>query len=304
MRGSAARAVVPALVVFALLVIVAVAATGSTSTGSDRVRPPASTLLDTILSLGIVAVIAGALLVAYGLMQRKDISREIASGRYARSSLVGWILFVFAFTLLVYWRKWDFRPTQPPVTEVVPTETTPPPSGSAPDSTVTTYEPRFAWIPIAVVLCLVAAAVAAYVISERRARPRPAERDALMEDVTAVLDHTLDDLRAESDPRRAVIAAYARLELVLAANGLPRNQAETPEEYLPRFLRSLDVSEEAARRLTDLFERAKFSQHSVDMGMKEEAIGALEQLRDELRHARMARDEALQAQIAADGTTS
>jgi hypothetical protein len=88
-RGSAARAVVPALVVLALLAVVAVAATGSTSTGTDRTRTPAATLLDTFFSLSLLAVVAGGVLVAYGLMQRKDIRREVASGRYARTSLLG-----------------------------------------------------------------------------------------------------------------------------------------------------------------------------------------------------------------------
>lgn len=305
MRGRAMGMALPALVVLGLLAVVAVAATGSTSRGTGRTRPPAATLLDTILSLGLVAIIAGGLLVAYGLMQRKEIGREMASGRYPRTSLLGWILFVFAFTAFVYWRgNWKLRPTDPSVSEVLPTERRPPPSGSPPDATGTTYEPRLAWIPILVVLGLVAAAVAAYVVSERRARRRVSERDALVEDVSAALDETLDDLRAESDPRRAVIAAYARLEQVLAASGLPRRQAETQEEYLARFLVSLEVSEDAATRLTALFERAKFSQHTVDVGMKEEAIGALEQLRDELRRAREARDEAVQAELAPRGATS
>jgi hypothetical protein len=284
-RGSAGRAVVPALVVLALLAVVAVAATGSTSSGTSRVRPPAATLLDTIFSLGLLGVVAGGILVTYGLMQRKEIGRELASGRYPRTSLVGWILFTFAFMGFAYWRlgSWEFRPSEPGVSDVVPTETTPLP-GSAPDGQDgTQYEPQLAWIPIVVVLVLVAAAVAAYVLSGRRARRRASERDVLAEDVAIVLDETLDDLRAETDPRRAVIAAYARLEHVLAANGVRRGEAETEEEYLGRFLRSLDVSEAGARRLTDLFEWARFSQHPVDVEMKEEAIGALEELRDELR---------------------
>jgi hypothetical protein len=289
---------VPALVVLGLLAVVAVAATGSTDKGTDRTRPPAATLLDTILSLGLVAVVAGGLLLLYGLMQRKDIGREMASGRYPRSSLLGWILFVFAFTAYVYWRgDFKLRPTDPSVSEIPPTETAPPPTNTPPDATGTTYEPRLAWIPIFVVLGLVAAAIAAYLVSGRRSRHRVSEREALLEEVAGALDETLDDLRAEPDPRRAVIAAYAKLERVVASTGLPRRQAETQEEYLARFLASLDVSEHAARRLTDLFERAKFSQHAVDVDMKEEAIGALEQLRDELRRAREARDEVTRAEL-------
>jgi hypothetical protein len=126
----------------------------------------------------------------------------------------------------------------------------------------------------------------------------------MVEEVSAALEETLDDLRAEPDPRRAVIAAYARLERALAANGLPRSPAETQEEYLVRLLRSLDVSERAAQRLTDLFERARFSQHAVDVGMKEDAIEALEQLRDELRRARAAGVGTERAEVASSGAVS
>jgi hypothetical protein len=38
-------------------------------------------------------------------------------------------------------------------------------------------------------------------------------------------------------------------------------------------------------QLTSLFERAKFSPHTIDAAMKDEAIDALEALRDDLRSA-------------------
>jgi len=80
-----------------------------------------------------------------------------------------------------------------------------------------------------------------------------------------------------------VIAAYARLERVFAFYGVPRRPSEAPEEYLVRVLAGLDVPERAARRLTELFATAKFSQHDVEVTMKEEAIEALRTARDELR---------------------
>ena len=113
------------------------------------------------------------------------------------------------------------------------------------------------------------------------------------------MDESLDDLRAEPDPRRAVIAAYARLERVLAAHRLPRRPAEAPLEYLGRMLAELSVSPEAARRLTDLFERAKFSQHAVGTEMKEEAIAALETVRDDLLAARALAEQERQAALEA-----
>ncbi|HEY1365561.1 MAG TPA: DUF4129 domain-containing protein, partial [Gaiellaceae bacterium] len=95
----------------------------------------------------------------------------------------------------------------------------------------------------------------------------------------------LDDLRGDPDVRRVIIAAYARMEAALAARGLPRHRAEAPLEYLERALLHLDASAASVRRLTDLFEWAKFSHHEPEPGMKDEAIRALEALRDELRAA-------------------
>jgi hypothetical protein len=156
---------------------------------------------------------------------------------------------------------------------------------------------------MAVVLGLVLAAVVAYLVAERRARRGRGAGVMLAEALAAVLDDTLDDLRAEADPRRAIIAAYARLERVLAANGVPRHAAETSDEYLPRVLHDLELDSGAVERLTALFTRAKFSQHDVNTAMKEEAIGALEQVRDELRLARETpRDP--DAALAAEGASS
>ena len=151
---------------------------------------------------------------------------------------------------------------------------------------------------------LIAAAIVAYYVSDRRAaRSRPLDEN-LAEQLAAVLDDTLDDLRAEADPRRAVIAAYARLERVLAANRVPRKSSETPQELLQRVLRQLDLGSDAIERLTTLYARAKFSQHDVDVAMKEEAIGALEQVRDELREAAATVDTAPEPQAAAVSGTA
>ena len=102
--------------------------------------------------------------------------------------------------------------------------------------------------------------------------------------LSALLDDSLDDLLAERDARRAVIATYARMERTLSGAGLPRAAAEAPLEYLGRVLRDLlHTSAGAVSKLTALFERAKFSHHEIDTTMKDEAIDALVSVRDELR---------------------
>src|SRR6266536_1408183 len=68
----------------------------------------------------------------------------------------------------------------------------------------------------------------------------------------------------------------------LAAAGLPRHAAEAPLEYVARVLEQANVQPASVRRLADLFERAKFSQHTIDEAMRAAAIEAVTTIRAEL----------------------
>jgi hypothetical protein len=83
-------------------------------------------------------------------------------------------------------------------------------------------------------------------------------------------------LRRLADPRQAVIGAYAAMERTLELRALGRDPAEGPREYLGRIGRRLRRSRADARRLTDLYERARFSRHAVDRTMQAAAVDALE----------------------------
>lgn len=148
-------------------------------------------------------------------------------------------------------------------------------------------QPRFRWELAAAVGGLAGLGALAYLARGRtREAPTAAEDEPeLAESLSDVLSDTLDDLRRERDARRAVIAAYARLERTLAARGVPRRPHEAPLEYLSRVLLQLEVSPGAVLDLTELFEQAKFSRRSIDAEMKEEAIAALAAVRDDLRVA-------------------
>ena len=291
MRGNTARLLWPVLVVLALVGLVAVAATDSTTGGSGATRRPGDLLFDTIISLSVVALLPAVVVLVYGLMQRKEIAEEIASGRYRRFGFVSFAAFMLLFLIVAYFRlrNWE-RPLPEELSEpAVPGLDVAPatPTGTQAESV---YEPQFAWIPVLVVIGLAAAGAFAYYLAARRRASSSADDTYIAEALAVVFDDTLDDIRAERDPRKAVIAAYARLERVLTAHGMARRAAETSEEYLARILGSLAIDADAVRRLTDLFSRAKFSQHAVDIGMKEEAIEALEHVRDELREAAAMRD--------------
>jgi hypothetical protein len=149
---------------------------------------------------------------------------------------------------------------------------------------------NFDWtLAIGLLGLLVVGGAIYYVRARGRPMPQPLElTDDVKAELSVALSDAIDDLRNEPDARRAVIAAYARMEGVLARRGHARDPAETPFEYLSRILLSLRVREGAVRELTDLFERAKFSTHEIDDDMKERAISALVSVREDLQPAAVA----------------
>ena len=95
------------------------------------------------------------------------------------------------------------------------------------------------WDEIAIFAALVAG-TAAFVVagrSKKRLRP-PSWLTGSQQAVSLALDESLDDLRNEPDLRRAIIAAYARMEAALAGVGLARRPSEAPLEYMERALTS------------------------------------------------------------------
>jgi hypothetical protein len=141
------------------------------------------------------------------------------------------------------------------------------------------------WLTALILASVILGAAAAAGLAARHRIRHGAELEAeaaLARALDEVLADTLDDLRAERDPRKAVIEVYARLEQTFAVYRVPRDPAETPLEYVSRALDRLRVSPNAVRRLTLLFERAKFSTHAVDTRIKDEAIETLASVRAEL----------------------
>ncbi len=91
----------------------------------------------------------------------------------------------------------------------------------------------------------------------------------------------LESLRRERNPRRAVIAAYAAMERLMARDGLPRGVHEAPMEYLGRVTLHGYDRVAPVHRLTGLFQRARFSHRPVDEDMRQRAIAAVEELADD-----------------------
>jgi hypothetical protein len=270
--------------------VVAVASTGSVPTGGNSVRRPSEGFVDTAFSLFLVMMVLCAVFVAVALtwFRRYDPTAPARSRRGPLRSILSLILSIAVLALFVRaiagsrgeqggLRLPDFGQ-----------------SGRGSSDDAARYDPEFAVWPVVAVVALLAVAGVALWLSARGRRAAMAPPVATPAEALAdVLAETLDDLRAERDPRRAVIAAYARMERGLAASGLPRSEAEAPEEYLARVLDDIEISPRAAGRLTALFAWARFSMHDVRPEMKDEAIETLEQVQRELAAAETAREAQL-----------
>ncbi len=86
------------------------------------------------------------------------------------------------------------------------------------------------------------------------------------------------DLRAEPDARRAIIRAYGRFERALAGARAPRAVWQTPAEFMRTTLARLPMAAAPVRRLTALFEIARFSAHPLGVEARDAACDCLDQI--------------------------
>ena len=313
-RRRGRRGLLPVAAAVVLLALVAVGSLrGPLGSGRGRARYPAD-LIDSLLLLLLLAMAAAGVLAVMSLWPDRRLR-----GRRRPGGNLGLLLPMATIALL-----WLFRDLlglgggrdDPPATTVAPASTleAPPP----------TPEPGVLPLVVAgLALAAMVAIVVAQLAAERRRRGPPRSP---AEQLVELLDDTLEDLEGEPDPRRAVIAAWARMERGLAAAGLPRRPSEAPFEYATRVLQSAlaptdrstppevhadqpehpfgvprtppvrPLRSASVHRLTGLFERAKFSRHQIGQDDRDEAIAALRAVRQELAEA-----AELAAQAAAGG---
>jgi hypothetical protein len=277
--AAVAAAIVGLLTVVAVSTVAREPIVGRSS--ADRDLSPA--LLDYVLSTFLALYLALIPVALWATWKRGGWRRDPNAGRrrdVAMLVFVGVILVALLGLRGVGRLEGNPEPTQPEQLESAPTDGQPESAGRR------RGELRLA--PF-VVIGLGLGAAMVYLSYRRRQLRRPlreGDEDALAAELGLLLDDAIDDLLAEPDPRRAVIAAYARMERALAAFGLPRDDAEAPLEYLERIgpeIAHIPGAPGLAFELTHLYERARFSAHRVDVEMKDDAISALVRLRAELQ---------------------
>jgi len=279
------RLVPLALAVTLLLAIVAVAARGrplGSGAGGHGGLPSAfwDYTYTTIVILAVPLLLTGLLAVSY--LRRKQGKPRNYWESVLRTLAVCAVLLALEVLVLPHLH---FRFQQPHPQE--PASAFGPGHSRASHQVAGKSSLRFRWDELAILLGLLLVA-GAIIFARLTRRDPPKASEVAPEVLAAALDESIDDLRADPDLRRAIVAAYARMETALAAAGVPRHAAEAPLEYLARVLLSLDTSADAVRRLTDLFEWARFSHHEPEPSMRDDAVDALIAVRDELRASELA----------------
>jgi MFS family permease len=270
-----------------LVGVVAVAAAGrSPGGGESRPSAHAPTLVaDYLATIFVILMPIGAVAILFLLASRRAEQVRQSKGHNWLGLFMGFValaLVLIAATHGPFANRFGREPTRGG-TVAKPAKAKPAEEKKAtPSPPDESYEPRLRWMPVFIVGSLILGIGGAMMVFAVR-RKRELLRDVpVAVALSEVLAETLDDLRRETDPRRAVIQAYARMERTLGARGLPRRETEAPLEYLARVLDIVQASSHSIRRLTQLFQRARFSTHEIDVGMKEDAIAALSGLRAEL----------------------
>ncbi len=277
----------------ALLVVVAVASRahkpgGGTSGGGAKVPP---ILLEYLGVLAMVMILVGGAVAVFSLADNRR-KKAIAGETGWRRSLGGIAFGMLAVAVaLLLTRHLHRNNGLRPSGALGPIPVAKGSTGSAAVRAAQQQRGESDWLGAVIlgsILLGLAAAIASAAAYRRSHGDFLEEEAALAAALDAVLADTLEDLYAERDPRTAVINAYARMEETFAAYRVPREEAETSLEYVERALDRLQVSGWAVRRLTTLFERAKFSSHEVDSTMKDDAIETLASVRAELEADRQA----------------
>jgi hypothetical protein len=285
---ATSRSIRLALVAFGLLALLGVVAFASRSgLGHQSQAKPTPGYLNYAFTAFLIVFVLMIPIAGYALvMQARE--GEVARKSYRQRTLesIGMLFFFGCLAFIVIYLKYHHHSLFPGNSKALKNST---PYKDHPHGHRAAVEPRFEYTVLWIALAGLVVGGGWFYYAWRARKKRTAVplelEQTVAEDFAASIGDAIDELESEPDARRAVIAAYARMETVLARNGLRRRPSETPVEYLRRILLGLTSRGDSVSRLTSLFEQAKFSRHTIDASMKEDAIGALREIREDLQGA-------------------
>lgn len=138
------------------------------------------------------------------------------------------------------------------------------------------------FLTVLLALLIVGLVVALFFMFSREEKEAPPPEERPTDHLTEEVEAGIDDLESIQDPRRAVIACYARMQRLLPSAGIESRASDTPFELLTRILEQRNLPRRSISTLTESFERAKFSRHSIGESTRTEALTALRDIRGRL----------------------
>ena len=282
MPGRGPRSGVDARRAAAVLLLVAAAAVGlraggafSAAGNSEILGLSEHALYWALLVAEIILAVAGVVILVARLVWMRDGGNPLQRKRRS----IWWLLFlpllVFGLAkLLAKLRRHGFGPR--PASQQF---------GAAHGGGRYHPVPGPSW-PVFVVFAVVALAAFALIMYRRRRQaaltfgePVPDPDPEPLAEAVAAGEQAL---RAEADPRTAIISCYAAMERSLADAGSPAEAADTPAEVLARATAGGLIRSTSASTLTGLFRRARYSSHPMTEADRETALGALAEVRADL----------------------
>lgn len=235
-----------------------------------------------VVVLGLLAL---STIILFSLQRRRRPTEETLAPSPAAQRLPPWAAALVSLPLVVLawylvWRYWSGPDGQPiekafaAIAGLLDLLTLP----QKPPTSIPSLE-----LAIAALLLLLALAVFAVMVLVAMAdrlekwwtQREGADRPPAVPETLALIQA---DLRAEPDARVAIIRAYGRFERALAAARAPRAAWQTPAEFMRTTLARLPVPAAPVRRLTALFEVARFSTHPLGAEARDAACDSLDEI--------------------------
>jgi Domain of unknown function (DUF4129) len=272
-----------------LLVLAALGAAARRVTHLSTVGVLASAVQPVAVTAGLVAVIAGCLvlvgLIVLLVRRRRPAEDEPEADQVpipwwarviALLALLALLALPIAALVTLARKRHGGQPGPAPVLAppVLPRVTGPAPPAGAGGAAVLAA--------VAVVIVAVLAAAMLWLRRRARARAVSQRQPGQAAPLAAAVAAGSTALGAAADARAAIIACYAAMEDTLAGAGSPRRAADTPEDLLRRAEGNGIIRTSAARRLTALFREARFSPHELADAQRQAARVALDDISNDL----------------------
>jgi Na+-transporting methylmalonyl-CoA/oxaloacetate decarboxylase gamma subunit len=258
------------------LVVVIVLSAGPRSEAGEWFRVPDLGGLFAV-ALGILALLGLALV---KLARPQAGSRTPAEVRSLRAVLVLTII-IFAATV---WLGPPEAAEEPPTVEVQ--ETVPAVESEIASDSVSEASGTDLSVLALILVIMAVVLVRSWRRSQSATQGANPEVDReLQRELAPAVEAAHHHLSDETDPRTAVLLAYASLESALAHRGRQRHPAETPSEHMARVLADIPVLATPAMRLGKLYQVARFSREVITEKQRHDAARARGQARDALAAA-------------------